>query len=257
MSEAKNPYLDFLKSKVRLAESWGFEVAIDEVNPRLFPHQREIVRWAVEGGRRAIFASFGLGKSGVQLEIVNLVMAKLTQRDGDPRRGLIVCPLGVRQEFVRDAREILGWSGDQLPQFIRRIEEADESGLYLTNYETVRDGKLDPADFDVVSLDEASILRGFGGTKTFRELMLLCTGDGGPSGRSRDKRVEYRFVATATPSPNEYIELLAYADFLGIMDISQAKTRFFKRDSTKADNLTLHPHNAPGERRRADDVGSD
>jgi hypothetical protein len=54
--------------------------------------------------------------------------------------------------------------------------------------------------------------------------------------------VPIAFVATATPSPNEYIELLAYAEFLGIMDVSQAKTRFFKRDSTKADKLTLHPH---------------
>jgi hypothetical protein len=56
------------------------------------------------------------------------------------------------------------------------------------------------------------------------------------------ENIKYRFVATATPSPNEYIELLAYADFLGVMDVSQAKTRFFKRDSTHADNLTLHAH---------------
>ena len=77
ISTSQNP-------RVRLADHWGFEVAIDEVNPRLFPHQREIVHWAVEGGRRAIFASFGLGKSGVQLEIVNLVMAS-SPRDGDPR----------------------------------------------------------------------------------------------------------------------------------------------------------------------------
>src|SRR6202044_211968 len=77
----------------------------------------------------------------------------------------------------------------------------------------------------------AAILRGLGGTKTFRELMRLYEGTAG-----------YRFVATATPSPNEYIELLAYAAFLDVMDVSQAKTRFFKRDSTKADNLTLHPH---------------
>jgi len=74
--------------------------------------------------------------------------------------------------------------------------------------------------------------------------MRLFTGDGGPTGNHRTdgKSVKYRFVATATPSPNDYIELLAYADFLGIMDVSQAKTRFFKRDSTKADRLTLHPH---------------
>jgi hypothetical protein len=76
--------------------------------------------------------------------------------------------------------------------------------------------------------------------------MRLFTGDAGPAAAMRKVSaggvVPYRFVATATPSPNEYIELLAYADFLGVMDISQAKTRFFKRDSTKADVLTLHPH---------------
>lgn len=231
-------YLAFLRNKVKLAESWGFDCDDTEVNPACKPHQRAIIAWNIRGGRRAVFASFGLGKTVIELETARLMIEP--KRAGG--RALIVCPLGVRQEFVRDARDILGWPDAQLPRFIRRVEEADATGIFLTNYETVRDGKLDPADFTVVILDEASILRGFGGTKTFRELMLACTGDGGPSGRSRDKRVAYRFVATATPSPNEYIELLAYADFLGIMDVSQAKTRFFKRDSTKADNLTLHPH---------------
>jgi hypothetical protein len=83
----------------------------------------------------------------------------------------------------------------------------------------------------VVSLDEAAILRGFGGVKTFREFMALYEGT-----------ASYRFVATATPSPNDYIELLAYAAFLDILDVGQAKTRFFKRDSEHADQLTLLPH---------------
>lgn len=227
-------YADFLRSKVKLAESFGFDVSESEVSPRLKPHQRALVRWLVQGGRRGLFAAFGLGKTVMELETARLTLS----RTGG--RALIVAPLGVRFEFARDAREVLGWP--EGPKFIRSVAEAEPTGVYLTNYETVRDGKIDPADFTVVILDEASVLRGFGGTKTFRELMLLCTGDGGPSGRSRQERVAYRYVATATPSPNEYIELLAYAAFLGIMDVSQAKTRFFKRDSTKADNLTLHPH---------------
>ena len=74
---------------------------------------------------------------------------------------------------------------------------------------------------------------GLGGTKTFREFMRLFEGAAG-----------YRYVATATPSPNEFTELLAYAAFLDVMDVGQAKTRFFKRDSTKADHLTLYPHKA-------------
>ena len=230
-------YEEFLRSKVRMAESWGHDVDEADLSPRLLPHQRVMVRWLVKGGRRALFASFGLGKTIMQLEAV-----RLTLKCVGSGRALIVCPLGVVQEFQRDATSLLGWEAP--PEFIRRTEEAGTSGIYLTNYESVREGKIDPAEFVAVSLDEASILRGFGGSKTFRELMRLCTGDGGPSGKHRTdgKRVTHRFVATATPSPNEYIELLAYSEFLGVMDVSQAKTRFFKRDSTKADNLTLHPH---------------
>lgn len=232
------PYEDYLKSKVRLAQSWGFTIDESQINPALKPHNKAMVKWMVEGGRRACFASFGLHKTVTQLEVLRLIL----EHEGG--RGLIVCPLGVRQEFKRDALQLLGWQ--EPPTFIRRIEECDDTGIYLTNYETVRDGKLDPRLFSVASLDEAAILRGFGGSKTFREFMRLFTGDAGPSltdGKRRDGlSVPYRFVATATPSPNEYIELLAYADFLGIMDTAGAKTRFFKRDSTKADKLTLHKH---------------
>jgi hypothetical protein len=228
-------YNEFLRSKVRLAQSYGFPVDESEINPALKPHNRAMVKWLVEGGRRACFAAFGLHKTVTQLETVRLTLGHTGGR------GLIVAPLGVRQEFKRDALNLLGWN--EAPQFIRRIEEADSTGIYITNYETIRDGKMDPREFAVASLDEASVLRGFGGTKTFREFMRLFTGDGGPLGDRRGTEcVPYRFVATATPSPNEYIELLAYADFLGIMDTSQSKTRFFKRDSTKADKLTIHAH---------------
>jgi DNA modification methylase len=226
-------YEDFLRSKVRLAELDGFEVEDHEINPILKPHQRAVVRWAVRGGRRALFESFGLGKSVQQLEILRLILEKL-----GGGRALIVAPLGVRQEFKRDAAML----GTELT-FVRRSAEVDAPGIYITNYESVRDGKLNPELFDAVSLDEASVLRGFGGTKTFREFMAIFAGDRKTMNeRTFSKGIKYRFVATATPSPNEYIELLAYAGFLDIMEISQAKTRFFKRNSEKADNLTIHPH---------------
>lgn len=229
-------YNQFLLSKVRLAQRHGFELDIDLINPNLKPHNKIMVKWLVEGGRRACFASFGLHKTVTQLEAVRLTLLK-----AGGGKGLIICPLNIKQEFQQDAVNILKW--EQAPKFIRRIEEAEEDGIYLTNYETIRDGKMDPAHFVVASLDEASVLRGFGGSKTFREFMKLFTGDAGPMGNRRgESQVKYRFVATATPSPNEYIELLAYADFLGVMDVSQAKTRFFKRDSTHADKLTLHAH---------------
>lgn len=230
-----NSYDDFLKSKIRIAQKEGFELNIEEINPNLKDHNKLMVKWLVEGGRRACFAAFGLHKTVTQLEAVRCTLLKTGGR------GLIIAPLGVRAEFSKDAINILGW--DSGPKFIRRIDEAGETGIYITNYETVRDGKLDPRLFNVASLDEASVLRGLGGSKTFREFMRLFTGDGGPKGNRRGtETVPYRFVATATPSPNDYIELLAYADFLGVMDVSQAKTRFFKRDSTKADKLTIHSH---------------
>ena len=212
-------YRQFLRDKTQLSEDYGVPVEPGEIHPWLKPHQRVAVQWAVRGGRRALFESFGLGKTVQQLEIERLILGR------KPGRGLIVAPLGVQQEFMGDAERV----GIDL-RFIRSIKDAEKTGIYLTNYETVRDGKLDPRHFSVASLDEAAVLRSFGGTKTFREFMRLF------------ETVPYRFVATATPDPNEYIELLAYAAFLGISDVSQAKTRFFKRDSTKADKLTLHPH---------------
>ncbi len=212
-------YDSFLREKVNFDRSFGFPVADEDIHPLLKPHQRAIVRWAVQGGRRAIFAAFGLGKSVIQIETLRLILERT-----EGRRGLIVCPLGVRQEFVRDAA-MLG----QSVRFIRTAAELDGSGIYLTNYESIRDGKLDPNLFDAVSLDEASVLRSYG-SKTYQTFLPLFG------------QVPYRFVATATPSPNRHKELIHYAGFLGIMDTGQALTRFFQRDSTQANNLQLYPH---------------
>ena len=212
-------YADFLRQKIRLADFAGFDVAEEEINPILKPHQRAIVRWAVRGGNRAIFAAFGLGKSVMQIEVLRLIH---TRAGG---KVLVCAPLGVRQEFRRDGNML----GVQF-KFIRTADEMEDGqDFYLTNYESIRDGKLDPALFTAASLDEASVLRSFG-SKTYQTFLGLFAD------------VRYRFVATATPSPNRYKELIHYAGFLGIMDTGQALTRFFQRDSTKANNLTLYPH---------------
>ena len=213
-------YRAFLRRKAVLAPSAGFAVAEAEMTPGLMPHQRVLVQWACAGGNRAIFAKFGLGKTRMQIEIMRLCLLKT-----DAAYALITAPLGMRTDFFRDA-EAMGIT----LRFIRTDEEVSDPGIYLTNFESVREGKVHPARFGAASLDEASVLRGFGGSKTFREFMRLYDG------------VAHRFVATAIPDPNEHIELLAYAAFLGIMDVGQAKTRFFKRNSEKADELTLHPH---------------
>lgn len=212
-------YQEFLEGKIKLCEMQGFEVDNEEVNPILKPHQRDIVKWAVNGGKRAIFAAFGLGKSVMQIETLRLT---IKNAGGN---ALVIAPLGVRQEFRRDG-EMLGVKF----KFIRTASEMEDGiKFYITNYESVRDGRLDPNIFTAVSLDEASVLRSFG-SKTYQTFLDLF------------QDVRYKFVATATPSPNKYKELIHYAGYLGVMDTGQALTRFFQRDSTKANNLTLYPH---------------
>jgi len=233
-------YLEFLKRKVAIAEDYGFEIDRSELNPLLKPHEQDIVLWAIKGGKRAIFASFGLGKSIMQIEIFRLLV-KHTKL-----KALLTAPLGVRQEFYKDGMFIgenweksandLGLNITDIRkqfgiefQFIRRSSEINEGNFYLTNYESVRDGKLNPNLFGISSLDEASILRGYG-TKTYQTFLTLFN------------EVSYKFVCTATPSPNRFKELIHYGGYLGIMDTGQALTRFFQRDSTKANKLTLYPH---------------
>ena len=214
-------YTTFLRQKIKLASFKGFQVEPEACHPCLFPHQRDIVRWAVLGGNRAIFASFGLGKSVMQCEWLRQIGAAVP--GDDPL--LIVCPLGVRQELIRDAAML----GIEL-RFIRTAAEMEpDHRFYCTNYESIRDGKLNPRIFLAVSLDEASVLRSFG-SKTYQEFLPLFEG------------VRFKLVNTATPSPNRFKELIHYAGFLGVMDTGQALTRFFQRDSEKAGNLTLYPH---------------
>ncbi len=215
-------YEQFLRSKMVIAPESGFEVDRDTLCPLAKGHQKDATWWALKGGWRAIFASFGMGKTLIELMWCQAVA---TQMGG---KTLIVLPLGVRQEFRRDAAMLLGIVP---PVYVRNMWEVNacKHSIMLTNYERVRDGDIEPRYFTGVCLDEASVLRG-DNTKTYHTFMKKFEG------------VQYKVVATATPSPNDYIEILQYASFLGVMDKSQAKTRFFQRDSEKADNLTILPH---------------
>jgi hypothetical protein len=215
-------YKDFLQSKIVTAPVSGFEIAESDIHPALKPHQRDAVMWALRGGRRALFESFGLGKTLQELEYCR----QLIKREGG--RALIVMPLGVRQEFARDATGLLGIAE---PEYVRNMAEvhAAKSGILITNYERVRDGDIDPRYFCATALDEAAVLRGFG-SKTYQTFLPLFQG------------IKYKLVATATPAPNRFKELIHYAGYLEVMDTGQALTRFFQRDSTKANNLTLYPH---------------
>lgn len=214
-------YKEFLKQKIEIAPKTGLEITAEDVNPALLPHQRDAVIWAVRGGRRALFESFGLGKTIQALEFCHII----TKKAGG--QALIVMPLGVRQEFKRDAVELLGY---QEPPYVRTMAEvrATDAPILLTNYERVRDGDINPSYFTVTSLDEAAVLRSFG-SKTYQTFL------------DKFKGVPYKLVNTATPSPNKYKELIHYAGYLEVMDTGQALTRFFKRDSTKTNHLTLYP----------------
>lgn len=217
-------YSEFLRQKIKLASFTGFDVPLEQINPALKPHTREIVRWALQGGKRAVFASFGLHKTATQLEIMRQI--------GIHRPGLRlqVLPLGVRNEFHDEIAERFTGDCSIDLRFIRRDSEIDDPAtLYMTNYEAVREGNVTPSMFRATSLDEASVLRSYG-SKTYQEFLPAFA------------PVEFKFVATATPSPNKFKELIHYAGYLGVMDTGQALTRFFQRDSEKAGNLTLYPH---------------
>ena len=213
-------YQEFLRSKMPVIEADGFEPSTD--CPEWFKdHQRDCVNWAIRKGRAALFESFGLGKTVQQLQICKWI------HEHTGGKVLIIAPLGVRQEFTKNDGPRMGMK----VTYCRTDAEVDvaDTPYIITNYERVRDGQIDPKRFAGATLDEASCLRSYG-TKTTQQFAMLF----------RD--VPYRFVATATPSPNEFIELINYADFLGVMDRGQAMTRFFQRDSKKAGNLQLYPH---------------
>ena len=220
MSELIDNYIQFLKSKVPQAELQGFAPPSD-CHPSLFPHQRDIAKWMIEGGRRACFASFGLGKTRIHLQIAKWVVEKTGGKF------LIIAPLGVRQEFTKSD----GPAMDLEIEFHRTTEDAMASSckVIITNYDSVVDGKMDVSKFEGAGLDESSVLRSYG-SLTYQSFLKLF------------KSVKYRFVFTATPSPNRFKELIHYGGFLGVMDTGEALTRFFQRDSTQANNLTLYPH---------------
>lgn len=213
-------YNNFLKSKIVKAQSFGFSVKREFLPNILLDHQKDISKWMLKGGRRACFASFGLGKTIMQLTIAQQVIKKTN------KPFLIGLPLGVIGEFKRD-NELLN-TGIEI-RYITDTDTIDEIKpvIYLTNYERIRKGDIEASKFGGVSFDEASVLRNLN-TETTNYVL------------EHFGKVPYRFVFTATPTPNNFIEILNYAQFLGVIDRGQALTQFFKRDPKKAGNLKLN-----------------
>lgn len=217
-------YQQFLEGKIQLAalaDDVGFAVDVAQLHPSTQPHQRDGIVWAARLGRALLGMAFGLGKTHIQLELGRMVSA----RTGG--RFLIVCPLGVTPVLTAEEGPRLG-----IPiVYVRNDAEvmAAPCPIVCTNYERVRSGDVSPGLFAGVSLDEGSVLRNLS-TRTTRRFNEAFT------------QVPYRFVATATPAPNRYLEIINYAEFLGVMDSGQARTRWFKRNSTKAHDLQLLPN---------------
>lgn len=213
-------YNKFINNKIPFVDNKGFKVEENELHPSTKPHQRDSIIWALRGGKRALFLQFGLGKTHIQME-----MARLT-KEKKGVKCLIIAPLGVHQEFKVSESKRLGIKID----YVKSNEEVDNcDNIMITNYERVRDNNIDINKFGFVSLDEASVLRSYG-SLTYQTFL------------NSFKNIKYKFVCTATPSPNRYKELIHYGGFLDIMDTGEALTRYFKRDSTKANKLTLYPH---------------
>lgn len=178
-------YADFIKRKTRDVEPLGVPASPQDVNTWLHDWQREIVAWAATKGRAAIWADTGLGKTAMQLEWLRL------STDGI---GLVVAPLAVCQQTVREARK-LGIEAT----YTREMPTAP--GIYVTNYEMV--DHFDPAHIGAVVLDESSILKQSDG-KTRTKLI------------AHFGKVPRRLACTATPAPNDPEELTNHAEFLGV-----------------------------------------
>ena len=223
ITDTRTAYQSFLQSKIIVAKQAGFELDVNRLDAHNKPHQSAVTAWAARMGNALIAAKFGLGKTRIQCQLAQ----EIYKHDNFAELPfLVVCPLGARHQFVNKDGPALGMKWKYVT-CDDEIKSADTPFL-ITNYERVRDGNITTANFCGISLDEGSVLRSLGSKthQVFKEFF---------------KDVPFKFVCTATPSPNDYKELIYYADFLGIMDQGQALTRFFKRDSSEAGHLTLMP----------------
>lgn len=199
-------YLEFLKSKALRVPNRGMKKT-PELAPHLFPFQRSSVEHALRVGGTGLFLDTGLGKTECQLE---WCQKTLEVSNG---RSLILTPLAVAGQTKRRAER---WGYEA--RVIREQSEAGP-GINICNYDRL--DKLDPSFYGSVSLDEASILKSFTG-KTTRALVSTF----------KDQR--WKLVATATPAPNDHMELGNYAEFLSIMQPNEMLSRWFINDASTA-----------------------
>ncbi|HEX9502841.1 MAG TPA: DNA methyltransferase [Patescibacteria group bacterium] len=197
-------YQDFLASKRTIAQTSGIEVSLEDIHDGLFPFQKVLVQWALRKGRAAIFADTGLGKTRIQTEYAHLISI-LTNK-----RVLIIAPLSVASQTVSEAAKI----GVHVV-YVRDGKEVD-SAISITNYEMIDHFNFD--DFGCIILDESSILKNLTGA-TCQKLI------------EKSKGIPYKLGCTATPAPNDFVELGNHAEFLEIMTGQEMKSQFFVHDA--------------------------
>jgi superfamily II DNA or RNA helicase len=199
-------YISFLEKKKHSIGNMGFEATYyPDIS---FDFQREIINRATNKGRMAIFADTGMGKTLIQLSLSMNVISKTN------KKVLILTPLAVAFQFIKEA-EKLGISDIEYSK-----DGKHKSKIVICNYERLH--YFDSKDFEAVILDESSILKNFDG-KIKNSITSFI------------KKVNYRYLSTATPSPNDFIELGTSSEALGYMGYTDMLGRFFKNNSNSLD----------------------
>jgi len=194
-------YEEFLQSKRHKVSDMGISIMREAIHPKLFEWQKDIVMWALNIGRGAIFADCGLGKTPMQLEWAKLV----SENQGKPV--LILAPLAVTPQTIRE--------GEKFGIVVNRTIGEVLPGINITNYEKLHHFK--PSDFAAVVCDESSILKSFDGERRQQITEFM-------------RHVPYRLLCTATAAPNDYIELGTSSECLGELGYTDMLTRFFIND---------------------------
>jgi superfamily II DNA or RNA helicase len=212
------PYSAFLESKRIVAEPCGLAIPKSSLNRKLFAWQRDVTAWALRRGRAALWEDCGCGKTFQQLEWAKHVSRK------EKRPVLVVTPLAVAEQ-TQEEGERFG-----IKTRICQSQEDVRAGVNISNYQKLH--KFTP-DFAGIVLDESSILKSFDG-KTRKALAEFASG------------IPYRLCCSATPAPNDYMELGNHAEFLGIMSAAEMLATFFVHDGGETQKWRLKGH-AEGE----------
>lgn len=204
-------YQEFIRSKRKTIQESGFDV--DLLNSSLFPFQEQIVRKALKKGKYAIFADCGLGKTFMQLEWAY----RVTKHTNKPV--LVLAPLGVTAQTIKE--------GETFGIYVEKYHNQTQRGVYITNYEQLKN--IDTSIFSGVVLDESSILKNF--TGKMRNQII----DG-------FSQCPYKLACTATPSPNDPMELGNHAEFLDVMSRSEMLAMYFVHDGGQTSKWRLKGH---------------